>query len=198
MRSEYGGTGLGMSIAKSLVDAMGGSISVESEQGCGSTFDVLLPFAIDKSDQQPAVQEGGDKAATVEGLNVLVAEDNELNMEIAHFLLEERGARVTEARDGREAVEIFEQSEPGAIDAILMDIMMPHMDGHEATRRIRRLDRADAADVPIIAMTASAFAEDRIAAKEAGMDRHLSKPLDAGLMIRTVAECVGTRRGAQG
>ena len=198
MRSEYGGTGLGMSIAKSLVDAMGGSISVESEQGCGSTFDVLLPFAIDKSDQQPAVQEGGDKAATVEGLNVLVAEDNELNMEIAHFLLEERGARVIEAKDGREAVEIFEQSEPGAIDAILMDIMMPHMDGHEATRRIRRLDRADAADVPIIAMTASAFAEDRIAAKEAGMDRHLSKPLDAGLMIRTVAECVGARRGAQG
>ncbi len=197
-RSEYGGTGLGMSIAKSLIDAMGGQISVESERGCGSTFDVLLTFALDKSEPCSEVDVSAGEAASLDGLTVLVAENNKLNMEIARFLLEDAGACVVEAKDGREAVELFERSEPGAIDAILMDIMMPHVDGCEATRKIRQLGRPDVARVPIIAMTASAFAEDRIAAKEAGMDEHLAKPLDADRMIRTVAECVRMRKDAQG
>ncbi len=196
-RSEYGGTGLGMSIAKSLVDAMGGSITVESERGSGSTFDVLLPFALDKDAPHPAAHPDEDETASIDGLNVLVAEDNSLNMEIAHFLLDDAGAHVIEAKDGREAVELFEASEAGAIDAILMDIMMPHMDGYEATCAIRQSEHPDAARIPIIAMTASAFAEDRIAAKEAGMDEHLAKPLDANLMIRTVAESVRACRSEQ-
>ncbi len=187
-RSEYGGTGLGMSITKSLVEKMGGTISVESTKGKGTTFDVVIPFLLDKSEPvaKPS-QPQGQAASSVEGLNILLAEDNALNMEIAQFLLEEGGARVTKVENGAEAVSAFEGSAPGEFDAILMDVMMPQVDGYEATRQIRKMDRPDATKVPIIAMTASAFTEDRIAAKEAGMDEHLAKPLDAQLMLQTIA-----------
>ena len=192
-RSEYGGTGLGMSITKSLVDRLGGTITVKSVKGEGTTFDVHLPFEIAPGNEagpldQPVVAE------SISGLTVLLAEDNDLNMEIARFLLEAEGVSVIVANDGQEAVELFARSEPGAIDAILMDVMMPRVGGYEATRLIRRMDRPDAAAIPIIAMTASAFAEDRIAAKEAGMTEHLAKPIDAKLMISTVARCVACSR----
>ena len=192
-RSEYGGTGLGMSITKSLVDRLGGTITVKSVKGEGTTFDVHLPFEIAPGNEagpldQPVVAE------SISGLTVLLAEDNDLNMEIARSLLEAEGVSVIVANDGQEAVELFARSEPGAIDAILMDVMMPRVGGYEATRLIRQMDRPDAAAIPIIAMTASAFAEDRIAAKEAGMTEHLAKPIDAKLMISTVARCVAGSR----
>ncbi len=195
-RSEYGGTGLGMSIVKSIVDAMGGTISVKSEKGVGSTFEVIMPFEIDKSEPVAnAVPETGE-AVSIDGLKILVAEDNELNMEISEFLLSERGARVIKASNGQEAVDLFLESEPFEFDAILMDIMMPKMNGLDATRAIRRAERPDAAMVPIIAMTASAFAEDRIAAKKAGMNDHLAKPLEAKLVIRAICKCVSAYRAS--
>lgn len=123
-----------------------------------------------------------------------MAEDNELNMEIAHFLLEGEGATITAASNGRQAVEAFAQSTPGEIDAILMDVMMPGMDGYAATREIRAMDRPDATTIPIIAMTASAFTEDKLAAKEAGMNEHLAKPLDTKLMLETLSRCVAAYR----
>ncbi len=196
-RSQYGGTGLGMAITKSLVDKMGGTITVESEKGVGSTFRVVLPMEIDKT--APAAEEiAVDETPSVKGFSLLVAEDNELNMEIAKFILEEEGAAVTPVVNGEEAVKTFAASAPYAFDAVLMDIMMPVMDGHEATRQIRAMDRKDAKDVPIIAMTASAFSEDRIAAKQAGMTEHLAKPLDTALLLKTLAQTVGAFRRKQG
>ena len=199
-RSEYGGTGLGMAITKSLVDKMGGAIDVESEKGAGTTFDVVIPFEVGSERAEARDGQADSAPARIAGLTVLLAEDNELNMEIARFLLEEEGTRVLAARDGGQAVEAFAASEPGDIDAVLMDVMMPRMNGYDATRAIRQLPRPDAARVPIIAMTASAFAEDRIAAKEAGMDAHLAKPLDTRLMLQTTARLAGTARagGAAG
>ncbi len=210
-RSEYGGTGLGMAITKSLVDKMGGTITVESEKGVGTTFDVVLPFELDAAETGAAGagEAGADKAgvagagagaaddaapASIEGLTVLLAEDNALNREISEFLLAESGALGISVSNGREAVEAFEASEPYAIDAILMDVMMPEMDGHAASRAIRALDRPDAATVPIIATTASAFAEDRIAAREAGMNEHLAKPLETKQVLKTIARCVAAAR----
>ncbi len=197
-RSEYGGTGLGMAITKNLVEKMGGTITVESTKGEGTTFDVVIPFPIDKS--KPAAQPSGksEQTPSIKGLNILLAEDNALNMEIAEFLLAEEGAHVTKVENGADAVSAFANSAPGEFDAILMDVMMPQMDGYEATRQIRQMERPDAANVPIIAMTASAFTEDRIAAKEAGMDVHLAKPLDSKLMLRTISRCVGTYRANKG
>ncbi len=194
-RSQYGGTGLGMSITKNLVDLMGGSITVQSEKGLGTTFDVHVPFEVDKREQAALEQEDlVCRQACVEGLHILLAEDNKLNMEIAKYLLEEEGATVVEAVNGQEAVDKFAQSKPGQIDAVLMDVMMPAMDGYEATRTIRAMDRPDAASVPIIAMTASAFAEDRVRAKEAGMSEHLAKPLSSQLLLSTVAKCVAAAK----
>ena len=186
-----------MSITKNLVDKMGGTITVESVKGEGSTFDVVIPFEIDWSApaSKPAAKEAAP--ASIRGLRILLAEDNELNMEIARFLLEEEGAIVTEARNGRQAVEAFAQSTPGEIDAILMDVMMPDMNGYAATREIRRMNRPDAAKVPIIAMTASAFTEDKLAAKKAGMDEHLTKPLNAQLMLETVSRLAGAYRAGK-
>ena len=191
-RSEYGGTGLGMSITKKLTDKMGGKITVESEQDRGTTFDVIIPFEIDKSEEKEKNEETGEISDSISGLKILVAEDNALNMEIAKFLLEEEGVSVVEARNGKEAVEAFAKSGFFEFDVILMDIMMPVMNGYEATENIREMTRPDAAKVPIIAMTANAFTEDRIATKKVGMNEHLAKPLDIKLVIQTIARNVGT------
>lgn len=177
-RSKFQGTGMGMPIVKSLIDMMGGTIEISSEVGVGSTFNVQIPLDIDKN---PQAREGADEQAiscSLAGMNVLLAEDNELNAEIAQALLESEGIVVTCAADGNEAVELYVGRPAGSFDAILMDIMMPGMDGYEATRAIRLSEKADAADIPIIALTANAFVEDAKAAHDAGMNAHLPKPLD--------------------
>lgn len=190
-RSEYGGTGLGMSITKKLTDKMGGKITVESEKDKGTTFDVIIPFEIDKSEENAKKEENRKVTDSIRGLKILLAEDNDLNMEIAKFLLEKEGVSVVEAKNGKEAVEAFAKSEFFEFDTILMDIMMPVMNGYVATEAIRKMNRPDAATVPIIAMTANAFTEDRIATKQAGMDEHIAKPLDIKLLIQTIARIVG-------
>jgi signal transduction histidine kinase/ActR/RegA family two-component response regulator len=175
------GTGLGLAIVKSLVDQMQGSISCESRRNEGTTFTIRLPFTVDLEAEEAAKQAASaeDKNANpLEGVSVLLVEDNEMNMEIAEFILEELGMKTTEAWNGQEAVQIFEASEPGDFDVILMDMMMPVMNGEEATRAIRALARNDAHTIPIIAATANAFAEDVEAAKAAGMNDHLAKPID--------------------
>ena len=186
-RTKFAGTGLGMSISKKLVEKMGGTITFESEEGAGTTFVIRVPFKIDldvdKSKEQKDLSE-----KTIKGLHILLAEDNELNMEIAEFMFRNEGAEVTKAWNGLEAVEIFEKSRPGEFDVILMDIMMPVMNGYNATKRIRSMDREDAKEIPIIAMTANAFTEDRIRAKEAGMDEHISKPVDGNLLVKVIHE----------
>ena len=189
-RSEYGGTGLGMSITKKLTDKMSGKITVESEKDKGTTFDVIIPFEIDKSEEKEKNEEMGEISDSIRGLKILLVEDNDLNMEIAKFLLEEEGVSVVEARNGKEAVEAFAKSGFFEIDVILMDIMMPVMNGYEATEIIREINRPDAVKVPIIAMTANAFTEDRIATKKAGMNEHLAKPLDIKLVIQTISRNV--------
>ena len=189
-RTKFAGTGLGMPITKKLIEKMGGTITFESEKGVGTTFVIRVPFKIDpdvdKREEQKDVSE-----KSIKGLHILLAEDNELNMEIAEFVLQNEGADVTKAWDGQEAVELFRNSEPGEFDVILMDIMMPVMNGYEAAKMIRSLDREDAKEVPIIAMTANAFTEDRIRAKEAGMDEHVAKPVDVELLIKIIYKLVG-------
>ena len=188
-RTKYAGTGLGMPITKKLVEKMGGTISFESKEGTGTTFVIRIPFRID-TDRDSKVEAGEKTEASIRGLHILLAEDNELNMEIAEFILQNEGADVTKAWNGREAVEIFEKSRPGEFDIILMDIMMPVMNGYEATKIIRSMDREDAKTIPIIAMTANAFTEDRIKAKEAGMGEHISKPVDGKLLVKVIHELV--------
>ncbi len=190
IRSEYGGTGLGMSITKKLTDKMGGTITVESQKNIGSTFDVIIPFEIDKNEEKDKKEEPEKITDSIRGLKILLAEDNDLNMEIAKFLLEKEGASVVEVQNGQEAVETFARSKFFEYDVILMDIMMPVMNGYEATKMIRKMDRPDAADIPIIAMTANAFTEDRIATKKAGMNEHIAKPLDIKLVLQTIARIV--------
>ena len=188
-RTKFPGTGLGMAIAKNLVEKMGGTITFESEVGVGTTFMIRVPFKIDlDADKREESKDVSEKS--IKGMHVLLAEDNELNMEIAEFLLQNEGADVTKAWNGQEAVELFRKSEPGEFDVILMDIMMPVMNGYEATKMIRSLDREDAKAIPIIAMTANAFTEDRIRAKEAGMDEHIVKPVDVGLLIKVIHKLV--------
>ena len=177
-RSKFQGTGMGMPIVKSLIDMMGGTIEISSELGVGSTFNVQIPLDVDKN---PQAREHLDKQAgscSLVDMNVLLAEDNDLNAEIAQTLLESEGVIVTRASDGSEAVNLYVGRPAGSFDAILMDIMMPGMDGYEATRTIRLSEKADAATIPIIALTANAFAEDAKTAHDAGMNAHLSKPLD--------------------
>ena len=188
-RTKFAGTGLGMSIAKNLVEKMGGSISFESKEGAGTTFVIQVPFKIDPdADKREEQRDVSEKS--IKGLHILLAEDNELNMEIAEFVLQNVGADVTKAWNGQEAVELFRKSEPGGFDTILMDIMMPVMNGYEATKMIRSLDREDAKTIPIIAMTANAFTEDRLKAKEAGMNEHIVKPLDVELLIKVIYKLV--------
>ena len=188
-RTKFAGTGLGMPISKKLIEKMGGTITFESKEGVGTTFVIRVPFKIDldadKREEQKDVSE-----KSIKGLHILLAEDNELNMEIAEFVLQNEGADVTKAWDGQEAVELFRNSEPGEFDVILMDIMMPVMNGYEAAKMIRSLDREDAKTIPIIAMTANAFTEDRIKAKEAGMDEHVAKPVDVELLIKVIHKLV--------
>ena len=188
-RTKFAGTGLGMPIAKNLVEKMGGTITFESKEGVGTTFVIRLPFKInlyaDKREEQKDVSE-----KSIKGLHILLAEDNELNMEIAEFMLQNEGADVTKAWNGQEAVEVFKKSEPGEFDVILMDIMMPVMNGYEATKMIRSLDREDAKAIPIIAMTANAFTEDRLRAKEAGMNEHIAKPVDVRLLVKVICKLV--------
>ena len=190
-RTVYGGTGLGMPITKSLVEKMGGTISFESEQDVGTTFDIEIPFQIDHNKQCEEHKKKEVKETSIKGVNVLLAEDNELNMEIAEFVLESAGAKVIKAFNGKEALEIFKASEQGEIDVILMDVMMPVMDGLEATRYIRRSNKENARDIPIIAMTANAFTEDRRRVLEAGRNEHLAKPLESEVLIEMIAKYCG-------
>lgn len=177
-RSKFQGTGMGMPIVKSLIDLMGGTIEISSEVGVGSTFNVQIPLDIDKNPQARERADGQANSCSLAGMNVLLAEDNELNAEIAQALLESEGIVVTRAANGNETVDLYVGRPAGSFDAILMDIMMPDMDGYEATRAIRLSEKVDAADIPIIALTANAFAEDAKAAHDAGMNAHLSKPID--------------------
>ena len=186
-RTKFAGTGLGMPITKKLVEKMGGTISFESKEGTGTTFVIRIPFRID-TDRKDRTETEEKMETSIQGLHVLLTEDNELNMEIAEFVLQNEGTVVTKAWNGQEAVDIFRKSSPGEFDVILMDIMMPVKNGYEAARLIRSLDREDAKTIPIIAMTANAFTEDRIRAKEAGMDDHIAKPVDAKLLVKVIHE----------
>ena len=187
-RSTYGGTGLGMPIAKALIDAMGGTIEFTSRQGEGTTYYITLPFAVDHAAAPQPLPGAPADLSALQGKHILLAEDNDLNLEIAEFLLQNAGLRTTAARNGQEAVTIFAASAPGTFDAILMDVMMPLLDGYEATRAIRALDRPDAAAIPIFAMTANAFTEDRRRAYDSGMNEHLTKPLEPDTLLRTLAK----------
>lgn len=186
VRTEYQGTGLGMSIVRELVKVLGGIISVASEQGVGTTFTVELPFAVDNASQHEQTQP--EEEADIAGLRILVVEDNALNREIVAYTLEDAGVEVVMAEDGKQAVETFAASPEHTFDAILMDIMMPVMDGIQATREIRRLPRGDARTVPIIAMTANAFIEDRRKTLDAGMNAHLAKPLEPEQLRAVLAQ----------
>ena len=188
-RTKFAGTGLGMPITKKLVEKMGGTISFESKEGTGTTFVIRIPFQID-ADMKDRTEAEEKTETSIHGLHVLLTEDNELNMEIAEFVLQNEGAVVTKAWNGQKAVDIFRKNRPGEFDVILMDIMMPVMNGYEAAKMIRSLDREDAKVIPIIAMTANAFTEDKMRAKEAGMDEHIAKPVDGKLLVKAINELV--------
>jgi len=176
-QSVYQGIGLGMAIVKSLLDQMGGTISVSSEKGVGSKFVITIPFEIASA---PDDIHNDEETSNIDisNLNLLLVEDNELNCEIAEMMLTDQGTKVTVAYDGKQAVDLFAESPEGKFDAILMDIMMPVMYGLTASKEIRALNRADAKEIPIIAVTANAFKEDADKCFEAGMNAHVSKPLD--------------------
>lgn len=187
-RTRYMGTGLGLSIVKEFVEKMGGTIALESQEGVGTRFSLTVPFAIDHASQ---TEEKADKRpVSLAGLHVLLAEDNELNREIAVFLLEKEGMEITACENGAEAVKAFRESPQGYYDLILMDIMMPVMDGYEASRQIRSLPRRDAAVIPIFAMTANAFQDDIEKSHKSGMNEHLTKPLHTQVMLDTIRKYV--------
>lgn len=185
-RTTYQGTGLGLSIVKKLVDAMGGTVTVVSEKGVGTTFITEIPLKLDPTAFDAEKPEEETDTTVFRGLHVLLVEDNEVNMEIAAFLLEDSGAEVTKAWNGAEGLEKFKASAPGAYDLILMDIMMPVMNGLEAAEKIRALDRPDSKTVPIFAMTANAFSDDAARSRKAGMNEHLTKPLDLEKITKAV------------
>ena len=183
-RTNYNGTGLGMAITKQFVELMGGEIRVTSTFGKGSCFMGEIPLEIDRS---AAAAQANDAAVTdISGMRILLVEDNELNMEIACELLEDEGAEVTTAEDGQIAVDTFRNAELYHFDAVLMDIMMPNLNGYDATKAIRALDRADAGRIPIIAMSANAFEEDVKKSLEVGMNAHLAKPINVAELIKTL------------
>ena len=192
-RTQYEGTGLGLAIAKKITERLGGTIEIKSKKSCGTTVTMMIPF---KTGVQNLMQytENVNTESTedipLEGLHALIAEDNELNLEIAKLMLEEKGICVECAADGKEAVAKFEESEPGYYDVIFMDIMMPYMNGWDATRKIRTLQRPDADKIPIIAMSANAFAEDIINSHISGMNWHLTKPIDADKLMMALKECI--------
>ena len=185
-RSTYQGTGLGLSIAKKLVEYMHGNIQLESEKGIGTTVSIQIPFKLGKPIENKTKF---TELVSLEGLCVLVAEDNDLNMEIVEYMLERNGIRVVCAKDGQEVIDLFEKSEENKFDFILMDIMMPKLNGLDATRKIRALKRLDAKTIPIIAMSANAFVEDIMNSKIAGMNMHLAKPLDETKLINALKQC---------
>lgn len=189
MRTTYQGVGLGMAIVKALLDQMGGCINIFSEEGVGTTFEIIIPFEIAPAPKEiEEVDEGED--IDIHGLRLMLVEDNELNAEIAQMLLQDEGAEIVTVVNGAQAVELFDSREPGSFDAILMDMMMPVMDGVTATRTIRGLNRSDAVEIPIIAMTANAFKEDEQRCLEAGMNAHIAKPLDIAVLKRALKEHV--------
>lgn len=185
-RSTYQGTGLGLPIAKKLVDYMHGEIYLESEKGVGTTVTIQIPFKLGKQIENKAKF---TESVSLEGLHALVAEDNDLNMEIVKYMLERNGIQVVCAKDGQEVVSLFEQSQINEYDFILMDIMMPKLNGLDATRKIRSIKRQDAKIVPIIAMSANAFVEDMLNSKIAGMNMHLAKPLDETKLMEALKQC---------
>ncbi len=181
------GTGLGLPIVKKLTDMLGGSISVQSRLNEGTTFTVVLPFRRDGKTDAAEVRQEAHKQ-DLRGMNVLLVEDNLLNLEITEFLLKDEGCTVRTAVNGQEAVELFAQSEPFHFDAILMDVVMPVMDGYAATQAIRAMSRPDAKEVQIVAMTTNAFAEDVVKCKEAGMNTHLPKPFKVNQLVTAISE----------
>ena len=189
-RTQYKGTGLGMAIAKEYVEMMGGSIAVESQKGVGTTFTVEIPLELTEQGIRQKQEEPVHHDLT--GVNVLMAEDNDLNAELATVMLEDAGMAVTRAFDGKEAVELFKNHPQGTYDIILMDIMMPNMDGHQAAKAIRAMgiERPDAATIPIIAVSANAFAEDIKASLDSGMNGHVSKPLNMKEVTDTIAKYI--------
>lgn len=189
-RTQYKGTGLGMAIAKEYVEMMGGSIAVESQKGVGTTFTVEIPLELTEQGIRQKQEEPVHHDLT--GVNVLMAEDNDLNAELATVMLEDAGMAVTRAFDGKEAVELFKNHPQGTYDIILMDIMMPNMDGHQAAKTIRAMgtERPDAGTIPIIALSANAFAEDIKASLDSGMNGHISKPLNMKEVTDTIAKYI--------
>lgn len=187
-RTDYEGTGLGLAIAKKMLDKMHGSIRLDSEKGQGTTATIRIPFRIgEKIDEQNSRDY---ENLPLKGLRVLLAEDNDLNAEIAGFILKDNGLLVERAADGAEALEMFRASVPGYYNVILMDIMMPRMNGLDAARKIRLQRRTDAESIPIIAMSANAFSEDVMNSRLAGMDMHLAKPVDEQKLLRTIRRCI--------
>ena len=191
--NRFGGSGLGMAITKNMVDLMGGTIAVESEKGHGTTFTVELPLQRAQQMETSAEPDQAEAEVDVAGLHVLIAEDQEMNADILTELLEMEDISSAWAENGQRAVEMFAQSEAGRFDAILMDMRMPVMDGLTATREIRKLDRPDAATVPIIALTANAFEEDVKQCLQAGMNAHLSKPVDIDRLKKLLGKMLAKR-----
>ena len=193
-RSSYEGTGLGLAIVKKLVDALGGTIIFHSKKNAGTKFWVQLTFQIDKMLDEPIKTNGSKNSLCLQDIHILLVEDNELNMEIAEFFLENHGAKITKAWDGREAVDIFIVSEPGDYDLILTDVMMPVMDGLEACRVIRALDRQDAKSIPIAAMSANVLESDTQRSREAGMNGHIGKPIDEKKLLEMIFQILNERK----